>query len=89
MDDQLTFRIPRALARALARKAKERAVPRAQLLREALTAYLAPGPVPAAPGADAWERVRDYVGSMPLDHPAIEADDVARRIREHNWRDAG
>lgn len=41
MDDQLTFRIPRALARALAREARGRGVPRSLVVREALSRYLA------------------------------------------------
>ena len=90
MDEQLTFRIPRALARALARRAREWSVPRAQLVREAVAAYLAGSLTPPASGAtpgEAWARVRDMVGSVPLDRSAIEADALARRIHDHNWRD--
>lgn len=44
MEDQVTFRLPRAVARVLARRARERGVPKSQLVREALETYLA-GPV--------------------------------------------
>jgi hypothetical protein len=87
MDDQLTFRIPRALARALARKAKERSVPRGQLVREALTAYLATRPAATPAAATIWERIRHYAGSLELDQAAIETDEIARRTRDHNWRE--
>jgi Ribbon-helix-helix protein, copG family len=41
-DDHLTLRLPRALARALARWARERGVPKSQLAREAVARYLSP-----------------------------------------------
>ena len=45
-DDHLTLRLPRELARALARWARERGVPKSQVAREAVARYLAPaGPV--------------------------------------------
>jgi len=40
-DDHLTLRLPRELARALARWARERGVPKSQLAREAVARYLA------------------------------------------------
>jgi hypothetical protein len=86
MEEQLTFRISRELARALARRSRERAVPRAQVVREALVAYLGGGPVPQQ-GA-AWQRVRGLVGALALDPAAAEADVLARRIRAQNWRES-
>ena len=86
MDDQLTFRIPRDLARELARLARERRVPRAHLVREALAEYLAAAPRDE-PRAAVWERVRHFAGSAPLDRAAVEADQLAARIRRHNWRE--
>jgi predicted transcriptional regulator len=41
-NDHLTLRLPRELARALARWARERGVPKSQLAREAVARYLAP-----------------------------------------------
>jgi hypothetical protein len=85
MDDQLTLRIPRALARALTASARERGVPKSQLVREALREYLAAEaqPVPV----DIWRRIVKYKGIVALDHAAIDADPIARQIREHNWRE--
>lgn len=84
MTDQTSFRLPRDLLRALNRAARERGVPKSQLVREALQAYLT-GPT-VAPG-EAWERVSHLVGSVGLDRAAIEQDQLARQIRNHNWRE--
>ncbi len=86
VDDQVTFRIPKELARALIRSAQMRGVPKSQLLREALREYL--GHRSAAPDrATILERLEAYRGIASLDHAAIEADPVARQIYEHNWRE--
>ena len=85
MDDQLTFRIPKELASVLNRSARERGVPRSQLVREALRQYLAAEP-PAEPG-EIWRRIAKYKGIVALDHDAIDADPIARQIRDHNWRE--
>jgi hypothetical protein len=86
MDDQLTFRIPKELSRALTQSARERRVPRAQLVREALRQYLGHGT--AAPDrATILKRLEAYRGIAPLDMDAIKADPVARQIYEHNWRE--
>ena len=84
-EDQLTLRLPRELARALAQQARERGVPKSQLVREALQAYLA-GPPTDDPTA-AWLRVAPMVGSLSLDASAIERDALARQVRAHNWRE--
>ncbi|HEX7123601.1 MAG TPA: ribbon-helix-helix protein, CopG family [Gemmatimonadaceae bacterium] len=84
MTDQTSFRLPRDLLRSLTRVAKERGVPRSQVVREALQAYLAG---PAVPPGEAWNRVAPLAGSVSLDHPAIERDQLAAAIRRHNWRD--
>jgi predicted DNA-binding protein len=83
MDDQLTFRIPRDLARALARRAKERGVPRAHVVREALATYLAETE-PASP-EELKRRLKRFIGAVEL-KPLSEADEVTRQIYEHNWR---
>jgi hypothetical protein len=57
-DDHLTLRLPRELARALARWARERGVPKSQLAREAVARYLSPAgaaPVPSPPNVTAAE----------------------------------
>jgi predicted DNA-binding protein len=82
-EDQLTLRLPRELARLLAQRARERGLPKSQLVREAIEAYVAERSLPS--GA-AWERVKHMVGSIELDQQAIERDELARQIRDHNWR---
>lgn len=84
-DDQLTLRLPRSLARALARRARERGIPKSQLVREALQTYLAGSPT--SDPADAWRRVAPLVGALELDGAAIERDGIAAQMRAHNWRD--
>lgn len=86
MDGQVTFRIPRDLMRALARQARERRVPKSQVVREALAQYVA-GAREEAEAAELWRRLQPFVGSMPLDHAAIEADEIARQIYRDNWRE--
>jgi hypothetical protein len=83
-DDQITLRLPRALARALADRARKRAVPKSLLVREALEAYLG---APASREGAAWQRVGEMVGSLTLDPAAIERDALAQQLRVHNWRD--
>jgi hypothetical protein len=48
-DSHLTLRLPRDLARALARWARERGVPKSQVAREAVVRYLGPAEPPGAP----------------------------------------
>ena len=86
MDDQLTFRIPWELSRALNRSARARGVPKSRLVREALSAYLERGSeVPDR--ATILKRLEAYRGIASLDRAAIEADPIARQIYEHNWRE--
>lgn len=85
-EDQLTLRLPRELARLLARRARDRGLPKSQVVREAIQAYLADQPQTLPPGA-AWERVKHMVGSLEFDEAAIERDELARQIRDHNWRE--
>jgi metal-responsive CopG/Arc/MetJ family transcriptional regulator len=84
MDAQLTLRLPAALARALGRVARQRGVLRSQLVREALEAYLS---APDAPDAESlWRQAAPLVGSVRLTVPG-EAEDLAARLRAHNWRE--
>ena len=84
-DEQITLRVPAALARALARRARERDVPKSQLVREALERYFAEPPV--EPAAAVWERVASYAGSVTLDQKASGGDALAAQLRAHNWRE--
>jgi len=83
-DDQITLRVARDVAAALEQRARERRVPKSQLVREALEAYLA-GP-PREDAAETWSRVAPLVGSVALDPGSAERDALARRLRAHNWR---
>lgn len=86
MDEQLTFRIPRDLMRALARKAKERRVPKSQVVREALARYVSAADEEAE-AEERWRRIQPFIGSISIDEAAVEADPWAREIRRHNWRE--
>ncbi|GBD31166.1 hypothetical protein HRbin33_00114 [bacterium HR33] len=83
---QITLRLPAKLARALRRRARARGVPASQVVREALSRYLAEEREPVE-GEGAWERVAPLVGAVEIDRAALEADEMRRRIREHNWRE--
>ena len=84
--DQTSFRLPTPLARALARAARTRGVPKSQLVREALERYLA-DEGPAQSTATVKERSAAYIGSVRLDKRAVAADPAARMIRQRNWRE--
>jgi hypothetical protein len=83
-DDQLTLRLPHDLLRDINRRARELRVPKAQVVREALTAYFA-GPAEQN-AAGVWPSVAPMIGSLELDPRAIERDQIAGRVRRHNWR---
>lgn len=85
MEYQLTFRLPADLERALSREARARGVTRAELVREAVAAYLATGG-PAATADVAAARLAPFLGAVRLDRAAVERDALTRRIREQNWR---
>ena len=85
MDNQLTLRIPRDLATRLAARARAGRVNRSQVVRDALEVYLRPATAPDRRSVK--ERLAPYVGALTIDRAAIEKDDLARTIRDHNWRD--
>jgi metal-responsive CopG/Arc/MetJ family transcriptional regulator len=85
MDSQITLRLPKDLARAIARRAKARGAPKSQLVREAVSKYLAE---PEAESDEAfWERTRHFIGSLEGDQEAMMADPIARQMYEHNFRE--
>ena len=86
MADQTSFRLPTPLARALARVARARGVPKSQLVREALERYLAEEEPERSPAA-VKERSAPYIGSVRLDAGALAHDPTARMIRQRNWRE--
>ncbi len=86
MDDQLTLRVPVELARKLDERARASGVKRSQVVREALHAFLDAAPVPAR-ATSVRERLAPYIGAVSLDHATAERDELARRLRSHNWRE--
>ncbi len=79
-DSHLTLRLPAALARLLARSARDRGIPKSQLAREAVGRFLAPvvDESPAAPSltaADLAHRRRSWPRLA-----AAEARDLGRDI---------
>ena len=86
MDAQLTLRVPADLAKRLAARARQTGVKRSQVVREALQAFLATG-MEAPRTTSVRERLAPYIGAVSLDAPSVERDDLARRLRSHNWRE--
>ena len=85
MDAQLTIRLPKDLARKLARQAKARGVKKSLLVREAVAGYLAQAEQETP--EQLWERLKPFVGSVKGDPVAMMEDSWAREIFEHNFRD--
>jgi len=85
MDSQITLRLPKDLAKALAQRAKAQGVPKSQLVREAVMKYVAE-PEPESDEAF-FARNRHFIGSLSLDHDAMMADPIARQMYEHNFRE--
>ena len=86
MADQTSFRLPTPLARALARVARARGVPKSQLVREALERYLAEEEPERSPAA-VTARSAPYIGAVRLDARALAHDPTTRMIRQRNWRE--
>ena len=86
MEEQITFRLPKVLARALARRARQRGVPKSLLVREAVHAYLGQ-PLGGARPAAVWERIAPFAGSVRSDRASAEQDALTQRLRQHNWRE--
>lgn len=84
MDNQTSFRLPREMLRELGRLAKQRGMPRSQLVREALELYLA-SPVTESPVLTVRDRSAPYIGSVDLTGPG-DSESVADRVRRRNWR---
>lgn len=78
-DDHLTLRLPADLARALARAARTRGLPRSQVVREALAGFLHP---PATEVASARPVARDVARRWPALPRLLpeEAGDFARDL---------
>jgi hypothetical protein len=68
----------------LGRLAKDRGVPRSQLVREALELYLS-RPSTESPVLTVRDRSAPYIGSIDLTGPG-DSESVADRVRRRNWR---
>ena len=86
MDDQTSFRLPREMLLEVGRLAKERGVPRSQLVREALELYLSRPAAAETPVLTIRDRSAPYIGSVDLTGPG-DAESVADRVHRRNWRD--
>ena len=87
MASQTSFRLPPDLLRALGRLARQRGVPKSQLVREALEQYLTSASTEnVAQPMSVRERSAPYIGSISLRDPS-PADEITIQIRRHNWRD--
>ena len=84
-DSHLTLRLPADLARALARWARSRGVPKSQLVREAVARYFAPSTAPAERPPQVTARsLAERWPTMPRLTPeearGLEADIAAARV---------
>lgn len=86
MPGQTSFRLPKEMLRELARRAKQRGVPKSQLVREALELYLGASESADAPVLTVRERSAPLIGSIDLSG-RTDGDVIAVRIRRQNWRD--
>lgn len=86
MDAQASFRLPREMLRALGRIARQRGIPKSQLVREALELYLAKPSSDDAMALSVRIRSAPYIGSINLSGPG-DAESIADRVRRRNWRD--
>jgi hypothetical protein len=77
MESQITVRIPEELVGRLDHAAARRGVPRSQLVREAIAAYLE-GPGAGAEADRPYDRVRDLAGILYGGPP-----DLGARHREY------
>lgn len=78
-DAHLTLRLANAVAKALARRARELGVPKSQLAREAVARYVSASPVVAAAGVPARELAARWVGipSLSPEEATGLAEDIA------------
>jgi predicted DNA-binding protein len=94
MDEQLSLRLPRELARQLSHRARTAGVKRSAIVREALEAFLGAPPAPES-AREVRERLAPFVGAVKLSRGtgagagagAGERDALLRQLRAHNWRE--
>jgi hypothetical protein len=79
-DAHLTLRLPDVLARALARSARERGVPKSHLAREAVARYLVPHATPLGERIVRAADLAKHWGTLPR-LTVAEATDLAKELR--------
>ena len=85
MDSQITLRLPKELAKALAQRAKAQGVPKSQLVREAVMRYVAE---PERESDEAFfARNQHFIGCVRGDHEAAMQDELYRQIYTNNFRE--
>lgn len=87
MVQQTSFRLPGEMLREIERVAKERGIPKSQLVREALERYLAKPAAGASTVLSVQDRTAPYIGSINLSGPG-DAEAIADRVRRRNWRES-
>lgn len=86
MAEQTSFRLPAEMLREVERVARERGIPKSQLVREALERYLTK-PAPGESGVlSVQDRTAPFIGSINLSGPG-DAEAIADRVRRRNWRE--
>ena len=83
-DSHLTLRLPAELARALARWARQRGIPKSQVAREAVARYLVPAASPGPPTPRLTARALSVRWPLlprlePKEAAALQADMLAGR----------
>jgi hypothetical protein len=86
MADQTSFRLPPEMLLELARVARQRGVPKSQLVREALERYLANPAAADSPTLPVSIRSAPFIGAVNLSGPG-DAEAIADRVRRRNWRE--
>ena len=87
MAGQTSFRLPQDMLRELSKLARQRGVPKSQLVREALEQYLAgTSSAQVAQPMSVRERSAPYIGAIRLPKGSGD-EEISVRIRRNNWRD--
>ncbi len=85
MDNQITLRIPEKLEKQLEKTAKKKGITKSQAVREAVAAYVTG--LPKKDAGATWQSLLPFVGSVELNASGDASAEIARRIRDNNWRD--
>lgn len=86
LETQTSIRLPKALARLLAARARARGVSKSVVVREALERHLMPNDDDTG-ALVLRERSTPYLGALRLDRSSESGDSVTGLIRARNWRE--